>query len=495
MLTVHVKYICVFLVLSSCMLTASNVDIALNSPIYQEIERLETLGELKSLVATSKPYNTTELYNAVNKIDNPKYANDKEALLLEIARYKKDGLVDMRVDATLAKNAQTITNKSGITTTDSSAFYSNMDGMRLDNGVNIKAQGRSQYAIGDNLSVVITPLYENSGSKQDVGLGDTYARANVSNINLTVGRESLWIGVGKGGTIILGNNAKPINMARVSNIEPFEILPQSAPWLSSIIGKMDSDFFIGRLDNQNNILGTNGTFGSGYPKIFGMQLSFKPTDNFQWGLYRTALFGGGGRSDSFGTFADAFWPSGDADNTGTPNEPGDQKAGGFAKLNVPNSVQPFSIYSEIVGEDAAGMTPSKNSFLTGLTLVDIADVRGLSATYEYFKAHDSDALYRHHLYRDGYTNDGIIMGHPHGGQGDSHYLGVVYQPNMDSTISFAYAHDTYSGYNKSDSFMASCRGRIDKNYEMGANAGYTNSNFNNENYYISLGAKALFFGQ
>lgn len=485
------KFLYPFLIFSSHLLQASNIDIPLDSPIYQEVERLEVLGELKTLITTTKPYNTTELYNAISAITNPRYIADKNALLREISKYKKNGIVDVDLDLTYAKKSQASVNQSGRTIDDNSAFFSNQDGIRLDDGINVKARGRFQYTLGENFSILTTPIYENSNNQQDLQVHDTYARMNISNINLTIGREALWFGVGKGGTILLSNNAKPLTIARISNIESFEILPQTTPWLSNILGKTDADFFIGKLDRYNNITNFDGSISSGYPKIFGLQLTFKPMDNFQWGVYRTALFGGGTRDEGVNVFLDALWPSGDKDNIAS-KEPGDQKGGAFLKLNIPNTIQPFTIYSEAAGEDAAGMTPYKYSFLIGTTLIDIAKTRGLSATYEYFKTDSSDAWYQHHIYRDGYTNNGIIMGHPHGGQGESHYISITHQPNMDQTISFAYSYDKYSNDHISNSFTAALRKKINNNYELNTKFGHTNPKFDSENYYIGMGIKVLF---
>ncbi|MBD3808820.1 MAG: hypothetical protein IE880_08935, partial [Epsilonproteobacteria bacterium] len=230
------------------------------------------------------------------------------------------------------------------------------------------------------------------------------------------------------------------------------------------------------------------SINDGYPKMIGMQLSFKPLDSFEWGVYRTALFGGGGRDESFNTFIDVLFPTGDVENIST-QEPGDQKAGIFATYNSNNVYQPFKLYTEGAGEDAAGMSPSKWSWIGGVKLFDIGNINGLSLNYEYITMDNSNAWYRHHIYQDGYTNDGRIMGHVHGGSGNVHFINATYQPSMQRTISMSYARDDFDNGDKSNSLSIGIRERFSNNIELAATAGYNDSN--NNNYFVNISGKML----
>lgn len=476
------------LVLLPSFIIANNVDIPLSSPIYEEIERLQALGAISSLSTTTKPYNTKELLNTVSKIDDTRFQSAKEELLNEIRRYNSSGLLDTSASAYYSHEQQPLSNVSGLSDGDGSVFFANKNGLRLDKDGNVQISTRFQY-INEYFSFVGTPVYTNSLDENGFELHDTYARATWKNVNLTLGKEALWMGPSHSGTLLLSNNANPINMLRISNVKPFKLNFLASP-VSNIIGLVDVDFFVGRLDHHEHIMLSDKSINDGYPKIVGMQLSFKPLDSFEWGLYRTALYGGGGRDEGFDTFIDVLFPTGDLENI-SALEPGDQKAGVFATYNSSNNYQPFKLYAEGAGEDAGGMFPSKWSYIGGVKLFDIGNIRGLSLNYEYISMDESNAWYLHHIYKDGYTNDGRIMGLSHGGSGDVHFVNTTYQPSMQRTLYMGYARDDFDNGSKSNSLSIGIRERFDNNIEIGATAGYNDSNIYNDNYFVNISGKIL----
>ncbi|MBD3829825.1 MAG: hypothetical protein IE890_04995, partial [Arcobacter sp.] len=195
-------------IMAASNLNANNVDIPLDSPIYDEIERLQAFGAISTLSTTTKPYNTKELFNAVSKIDDTRFQNSKEKLLNEISRYNSSRLLDTSVSAYYSHKQQPLTNISGLPDGDGSAFFANKDGLRLDKGGNVQVSTRLQY-VNDNFSFVSTPAYTNSLNENGFELYDTYARLTWKNINLTLGKEALWMGPSHSGTLLLSNNAKP----------------------------------------------------------------------------------------------------------------------------------------------------------------------------------------------------------------------------------------------------------------------------------------------
>jgi len=464
-------------------LSANNIDVPLDSPIYEEIERLQALGAISTLNTTTKPYNTKELLDALSQIEDVRFQSSKEELLNEIGRYDSSGLLDTSASAYYSHEEQPRTNIGGAPDGDGSAFFANKDGLRLDKDGNVQLSARLQY-INEYFSLVVTPAYTNSLDENDFELHDTYTRATWKNVNLTLGKEALWMGPSHSGTLLLSNNAKPVDMLRISNVEPFKLDFLTSP-VSNIIGLVDIDFFVGRLDHHDHIMLPDRSIDDGYPKMVGMQLSFKPLDSFEWGLYRTAMFGGGGRDEGFDTFIDVLFPTGDVENQ-YGLEPGDQKGGFFATYNSSNDYQPFKLYAEGAGEDAAGITPSKWSWIGGVKLFDIVGIRGLSLNYEYITMDESNAWYRHHVYLDGYTNDGRIMGHVHGGRGDAHFANITYQPSMQRTLYASFSRDDFDNGNKANGISAGIRERLDNNIELGLSAGYNDSNIYDDNYFVAL---------
>ena len=480
-----------FLILSFSsisLLLAANVDIPLNSPIYNELERLQALGVIPQLSTASKPYNTKELLDIISKINNRKFYFEKMELLNEIKRYTDEHIVDTTLTEYYSHINQSPKNPSGINSNEGTAFFAYKNGLRLKKGSNIKLQTRFQYLI-NNFSIVLTPAYTDSLNKKGLDIKDTYIRASWKNVNFTFGREALWMGPSHSGTLLLSNNAKPIDMIRMSNIKSFKLnfLPDT---VSNIIGYINADIFLGKLSKYEHIKLENGSINEGYPKILGMQFSFKPTNNFEWGIYRTGVFGGGGRQQNLSTLRKVIWPSGDVENKST-TEPGDQKGGFFATYNFFNNIQPLKIYTEDAGEDAAGMLPDKWSSIFGIKLFDIAKIKGLSLNYEYTKMDKSNVWYTHHLYLDGYTNDGIIMGLTHGGRGNANHVNITYQPSLKQTFSLSYARDNFDNLGKTNSFNINIRKRYNKNIEISLETGFNESDKYKNNYFVDISGNLL----
>ena len=209
---------------------------------------------------------------------------------------------------------------------------------------------------------------------------------------------------------------------------------------------------------QDNIVNPDGTLGAGNPKMFGMQLSMAFSPYFQMSAYRTAIFGGADRPEDFSTIMDVIFPFGGVENEA--DQPGDQKGGFTAKISVPNNVQSFALYGEAAGEDEASNWPTKWSYIAGMDLVDLANTKGLNLNFEYMKMDETNVWYRHHLYREGYTNDGFIMGHAHGGIGKQFDSELTYQVGLKSTYSGGYRRETFSDDASADTLYFQARYRL-----------------------------------
>lgn len=121
---------------------------------------------------------------------------------------------------------------------------------------------------------------------------DTYASMTLVGHNISIGKQSLWWGPDEGGAMILSDNAEPIYMARVNRTVPLKI-----PGLSRLTGPFRYDFFFGKLSDHQ--------FPPN-PYMHGEKISFKPTENLEFGFSRTAVFAGEGLTPL--TFA-TFWSS------------------------------------------------------------------------------------------------------------------------------------------------------------------------------------------
>ncbi len=122
---------------------------------------------------------------------------------------------------------------------------------------------------------------------------DAYVGLMFSNWEVTFGKQSLWWGPGNGGPLDFSDNVQPINMFRINRTTPLK-LPSFLGWL----GPMRTEFFLGQLDGQmflqapSGFVGNYGATLNPQPFINGQYIGFKPTQNFEFGFFRTTIYGG-----------------------------------------------------------------------------------------------------------------------------------------------------------------------------------------------------------
>jgi hypothetical protein len=184
------------------------------------------------------------------------------------------------------------------------------------------------------------------------------------------------------------------------------------PWLSWL-GPWNADVFMGQLRGHDD---------PARPQFVGMRLQIRPLPSLELGASRTLQWGGKGLDNSAGALANALVGR---DNGQSANaDPGNQLAGFDARYGIPVGGGHAAVYGQMVGEDEAGKMPSQ--WIAQLGLEWAPPRRGMHTWRLFAEASDlvagevtGDAhygsTYRHHLYHQGYTNDGLPLGHAAGG--------------------------------------------------------------------------------
>lgn len=245
---------------------------------------------------------------------------------------------------------------------------------------------------------------------------------------LSLGRQSLWWGQGRHGTLLLSNNARPLDMVRLTTPSPV-----SLPGLFRVVGPVRFDLFISRLEKARVVP---------EPYLAGMRLTVMPTDYLELGAARTIIFGGRGQphvgvNDFLEILAGENNAPGEADTS-------NQLAMLDARLTLPGPLK-AQLYGEYGGEDEAGMFPIKTAWLAGLHLPAIAAGGRLSLRVEYADLSLQTARtrwYSHSLYRSGYTHRGSVLGHQIGGDGRDLSLDGEYLHSPTYTTSFGIDRET-----------------------------------------------------
>jgi hypothetical protein len=279
---------------------------------------------------------------------------------------------------------------------------------------------------------------------------DAYVGLNFDNWQVTFGQQSLWWGLGNGGPIMFSNNAPPIRMFRINRIAPLQ-LPRFLRWL----GPMRTEFFLGQftghqfLFNPSGLVGQYGKFLDPQPFIHGQMISFKPTPNFEFAFFRTTIYGGPGYPLTFHHLVSSLFTTGN-EVAGGASKPGDRRSGLSFSYRLPGLRNWLTLYGDSFTDDEFSPIAYINvsawhaglylSHFPGISRLDLraegvyTDVPGGDLANTKFPG----TFYFNGTWRDGYTNDGALIGSwiGRGGQGAQAWSNYWFSPRNRLQVNF-----------------------------------------------------------
>jgi hypothetical protein len=287
--------------------------------------------------------------------------------------------------------------------------YNNF-GINYEKGQNAQLVFESEARIGKRLLLNLRPilLYHDPDSGSDDSTLDLLqgtAVLGLGPMELSVGRQSLWWGQGRHGSLVLTNNAEALDMIRLTNPNPVLL-----PWIFKYLGPFRVDTFLTQLEESRYVP---------EPYFGGLRFEFKPFPWLSLGGCRTLMFGGDSRpSVGFSDFAQIF--SGE-------NQKSDDNNNSIAALDARLKIEPLwglELYGEMGGEDQndhviLGTLPfiSNKAYVGGIYLPQVEPSGRASLRLEYAELdHPQSFWYQNGVYQSGYTYRKQIMGH-HAGTG------------------------------------------------------------------------------
>jgi hypothetical protein len=273
---------------------------------------------------------------------------------------------------------------------------------------------------GDRLSWKLSAgVVADPDDGQELRLDGSYVAVRLGNWNISAGAIDRWWGPGWEGSLILSNNARPMPSVALERNEarPFSwpILSWLGPWrLSTFMGQLEED--------------------RDYPRalLFGMRAEARPLPSLQIAASRTAQWCGEGRPCGLSTFGDLL--TGNDNGKDLASEPGNQLAGFDVRWSWPAGRVPVALYAQAIGEDEAGVLPSRYLGLFGAETW--GQWRGASwrMHLEYADTAcdfptsppDFGCAYTNHIYTSGYRYRGRAIGHTIDADGESVGLGVLW---------------------------------------------------------------------
>lgn len=237
---------------------------------------------------------------------------------------------------------------------------------------------------------------------------EAYVSAQYLNHVISFGKQDDWLGPAVGGGMAYSNNAENIYSFRINRIEPLQI-----PLLSRITGPFRYEFLIGPLK------------GHIYPRdpwVHLEKVSFKPTENLEFGFERSVIWGGKDHEPvTLHTFLRSFFSLTNvtAAIKDSPQDPGARFAAFDFSYRLPYLRKWLTLYTDSEARDdvSPSSAPKRAGFRPGLYLSHVPGIPKLDIRVEAVstdpptdRSNGGRFDYFEFIQRQGYTNNGQIFG-------------------------------------------------------------------------------------
>ncbi|HJV66122.1 MAG TPA: capsule assembly Wzi family protein [Geomonas sp.] len=275
----------------------------------------------------------------------------------------------------------------------------NNEGVIYRSGSNFDFRFSGEAYAGAWSTLLVEPMWLRSTATHDPELrvDKVYLKLGGGGLELEVGRDENWFGLGYRGSITLSNNARNFDLVKLSSPEPV---------VSRYLWDLKYSFIFSRFEESI----TDGKVRQ--PYFFGAKLSFKPIDEVEFGINLGRQVGGPGVDNGTVEVLRGLVGGFNNDNSNT-------LAGFELRVRLP-FLRNAEFFGEYSGEDAASFWPIVESYLAGFYIPRLTDGGSDDLRFEYFLGNNT--LYTHYQFVEGYLRDGLPIGHSQGGGTQDFFL-------------------------------------------------------------------------
>lgn len=242
---------------------------------------------------------------------------------------------------------------------------------------------------------------------------EAYAGLRVGDFELSIGKESLYWGPTYDAPLSFSNNAEPTKNGKISTVHPIRL-----PGVLRYLGEIRGEFVMGKLGGQQY---------TWRPWFNAQKLTFKLTENLEFGFTRWSILWGAGHPITVGSFIRNLTSTtspGGAAGVGR-NDPGDRKAGFDFRYRIPGLRNWLTLYSDTYSDDDPSplAAPRRAAFSPGLYLTHVPGIARLdfrveaASTTPYHGDQGGTFIYYNDQYHSGNTNYGYLLGNAVGRDG------------------------------------------------------------------------------
>jgi hypothetical protein len=409
---------------------ASSTNVPLDNEIYRDMEFWAAEGLIQSQLSSIKPFARSEVgKQIVRALDKCAAMETPTATCKNIqahyAKLFKAEIAEARSDENASDTFLKPVDSASVSYRYLSGPFSiyNNEGIHYNDGQNAMIQLQSSARLWNAFSFYVQPLFlynqhsiiDEEGSNTEVRLHKGYAKLNLFNLELEVGRDSMWWGPGYHGALLISNNAHPFDMIKLSNPEPVLL-----PWLFSYLGPVQFNLFFSQLNDERQGSELSNPF------LYGLRLGVKPHPYLELGASQLVEFGGPGRRDlSFSDIITTLYSNTNRDGLATDSN--SEFAVDFA-LTIPNTekyiflADGIKAYCEVGAEDS-GNPPDRRAYVAGLALFKPISLQRavLRAEYAIMSPYSVPlAWYNHNSYPMRY--EGSVFGHHAGSDAEDIFV-------------------------------------------------------------------------
>jgi hypothetical protein len=256
---------------------------------------------------------------------------------------------------------------------------------------------------------------------------EAFVSAHVLNHEISLGKQDDWLAPGLGGSMAYSNNAENIYSFRINRSEPLDI-----PLLSRLTGSFRYEFLIGSLRGHtympNPAYVANpspyvaNVINPGDPWVHLEKISFRPSENLEFGFERTAIWGGQGHGPiTIHTFLKSFFSTAsptDGSKNGR-NDPGARFGAFDFSYRLPFVRNWLTLYADSnVHDDVSPIdAPRRASWRPGLYLSHVPGISKLDLRAEAVStdppiksSQGGRFMYWEGIQKQGYSNQGQLFG-------------------------------------------------------------------------------------
>jgi hypothetical protein len=304
---------------------------------------------------------------------------------------------------------------------------------------------------------------------------EAYVSAQYLKHVFSFGKQDDWMGPGQGGAFAYSNNAENIYAFHINRIEPLQI-----PLLSRITGPFRYEFLVGPLKGHTYPID---------PWVHIEKISFRPTENLEFGFERTVIWGGKDHEPiNIRSFLRSFFslaaPTPAVKNS--PQDPGARFGAFDFSYRLPFFRNWLTLYTDMEAHDDVSpiSDPPRACYRPGLYLSHLPGIPKLDLRLEAvntdsstYQSQGGSFQYWETIQRQGYTNAGQIFGdwigrEDKGGQG-----WMTYHLSGDEWVQVGVRHqkaakDFIPGGTTLNDINFQAVKRIGKDFEINGNFAY-----------------------